>query len=97
MRTWTPATTPPIVLSPPLRDLLVLRRACPPAGVKVWRDTFNYDIARNVPRHVKARFARRYISVMEDYFRNLEASPREAYPLDSDPMLLVRWYDKALL
>ena len=58
------------------------------------RDTFNYDVARNVPRRVKARLARRHISVMEDYFRNLEDTPHEAYPLESDPKLLVRWYDE---
>ena len=32
MRTWTPATMPPTVLSPPLTDLLLLRSARPPAG-----------------------------------------------------------------
>ena len=34
-KTRTPATTPPIVLRPPLTDLLVLTSARPPAGVKV--------------------------------------------------------------
>jgi len=35
MRTWTPATMPPTVLSPMLTDLHVLRSARLPAGVKV--------------------------------------------------------------
>lgn len=57
------------------------------------RNTFNYDVARNVPRQVKARLARRNISVVEAYFQTLESTTHDAYPLESDPKLLMKWYE----
>jgi hypothetical protein len=57
------------------------------------RGDMNYDLARNVPRRVKARLARRHISVVEDYLRDLEGIEHEPYPVDADPKLLVNWYE----
>jgi hypothetical protein len=57
------------------------------------RDTFNYDIARKVPRRVKARLARRNVSIVEDYLHSLEAVKHDPYPVNSDPGMLLNWYD----
>ena len=53
----------------------------------------NFDLARNVPRQIKARLARRHISVVEAYLHDLEQDKHEPYPVNSDPKMLVNWYE----
>lgn len=57
------------------------------------RADFNYDIAKNVPAHIKARLARQRPDVAIRYLRALEASPKRPYDLDRDPDLRTRWYE----
>ena len=57
------------------------------------RQDMNFDLARNVPRQIKARLARRHISVVEAYLHELEQSKHQPYPVHSDPKMLVNWYE----
>jgi hypothetical protein len=57
------------------------------------RRDMNFDLARNTPRYVKARLARQHISVTEAYFHELEQNKHEPYPVQSDPKMLVNWYE----
>lgn len=57
------------------------------------RGSFNYDIARNVPPRVKAQLARQNPEIVKRYLTILEGDTHEPYPLNSDPKLLVNWYE----
>lgn len=57
------------------------------------RGDFNWDIARRVPKHVKARMARQNIPVVQEYLDKLEQEKHDPYDMLSDPNLLVNWYE----
>ncbi|MFI7156554.1 hypothetical protein [Micromonospora chalcea] len=57
------------------------------------RGSFNYDIARNVDRRVKAKLARQNPAVVASYLKELEHKEHEPYPVDKDPKLRTRWWE----
>ena len=54
-------------------------------GASELRDRFNFDLARNAPRHLKARLARNNIGLVDSYFTSLEQERHNAYSLQDDP------------
>jgi hypothetical protein len=56
------------------------------------RADFNYDLAKNVKPHVKARLARQNPDLVARYLRALEQNPKPAYDLWRDPQSVTRWY-----
>jgi hypothetical protein len=58
------------------------------------RGDFNYDVASNVRRQLKARMARENPDAVALYLRAVEDLPNEPYPIDEDPRLLVSWYER---
>jgi hypothetical protein len=57
------------------------------------RGEFNYDIARRVDGRTIAALARRYPDLAKRYVHYLEDHPKDAYDVDTDPDLRVKWYD----
>jgi hypothetical protein len=54
-------------------------------GAAELRDRFNFDLARNAPRHQRAEVSRNYFSLIDDYFANLERQRHNPYSIDDDP------------
>jgi hypothetical protein len=54
---------------------------------------FNYDIARHVDNHEKARLARQNRSIVAEYLTALEREDHKPYDVDKDPKLRVRWWE----
>jgi hypothetical protein len=57
------------------------------------RDDFNYEVASNVDAPTIARLARRHPDVAKKYMQHLESNPKDAYDVDADPALNVKWYE----
>jgi hypothetical protein len=57
------------------------------------RGNFNYAIASQVPRRVKAKLARQNPDIVASYLASLEQEAHEPYPVDKDPKLLTRWWE----
>jgi hypothetical protein len=81
-----------------LRELPAAR----PEGLWEWawsnanediRDSFNYDVARNVQKEELGRFARANPGIVKRYLRHLEKRVPSAYDLKKDPNWHVKWYD----
>lgn len=62
-------------------------------GAKLRAD-FNYDVARNVTKDIKAKLARDNPEAVALYLLHLEGQPKDPYPVAEDPHLLVTWYEK---
>lgn len=56
------------------------------------RNDFNFDVARNVARNVKARLARQHPDIVALYLQHLEGVEKKPYPIGEDPKALVKWY-----
>jgi hypothetical protein len=57
------------------------------------RADFNFDIATKISSREKARLARRHPEIAERFLKSLEANPKPPYDIESDPKLLVRWWE----
>jgi hypothetical protein len=49
------------------------------------RTRFNINLARHIPRHLKAQVARANFDLIDGYFTKLEDQRWDAYPLEDDP------------
>lgn len=58
------------------------------------RADFNYDLAKNIPAHMKARLAREHPEIAVRYLKSLEKDPKPAYDVEADPQFLTSWYEE---
>jgi len=58
------------------------------------RRDFNYDLATNVPKHIKAKMARQHPDLAASYLADLEGKAHRPYPVAEDPRLLTTWYER---